>query len=130
MIRRLRDVTLAALSLQFALTFPVIGEPLGQTTFTSDEVSIWNNDNGEPGENREKVDMASVDKSRVNLVDWSEDYEMMLIDFGQGQVGWVKKADLVPPPSVCQGTVVARLQGEKADVVILGTRGLAEKACQ
>lgn len=121
---------LLVLSTSIVPVLSAAAEPLNGTEFAFEEIWFWHNAGGEPGEERERINVAALDKGRVTLVDWSDDYEMMLIDFGQGQGGWVKKADLIPPASTCQRSGATRATGGNTKTIVLASRGLAEKACE
>lgn len=107
-------------------------ERLGDTEFAFNRITVFLDDNGEPSDTRAKVKVDSLDRDKVMLQKWDNKLQMMLIDFGDGTLGWVKKSDLVPPPSVCQNpqtrTAAATL-GTNSKTQTLASRGLIEKAC-
>lgn len=110
--------------------------------FAFDQIWIWHDDQGVPGDDRERIDVSvsAVPREQIKLIKWNSDYEMMMIDFGpasgngKSRRGWVKKADLVPPASACggqpQSRVAERTKGSASNSVMLASRGLAEKACE
>lgn len=109
-------------------------EPLGAMDFAFDRITVYGDDHGQPGDTRTKLDVDSIDRGSATLRKWDEDTQMMLIDFGQGTVGWVKKADLVPPANVCNGktqvkTAMAAVGGNTNSKTLASRGLLSDKAC-
>lgn len=108
-------------------------EPLGDTDFAFDRITVFENVDDQPGDGRTKVDVGSITRTSVVLRKWDDETQMMLIDFGDGTVGWVKKSDLVPPANVCEGKpqvkTASAAVGGNTTTRTLASRGLIEKAC-
>lgn len=108
-------------------------EKLGQTDFAFDRITVFVDDNGQPGDKRRKVDVGSLDRANIMLLKWDESTKMMLVDFGDKTSGWVKKSDLVPPASACGGKsqfkTASAAVGGNTTTTTLASRGLIEKAC-
>lgn len=108
-------------------------EKLGETDFAFDRITAFVDDNGHPGNKRLKVDVSSLDRANIMLLKWDDGTKMMLVDFGDNTNGWVKKSDLVPPPSACQGKsqfkTASAAVGGNTTTTTLASRGLIEKAC-
>jgi hypothetical protein len=109
-------------------------EPLGAMEFSFDRITVYGDDGGEPGDKRTKLDVDSINRGNAMLQKWDNETQMMLIDFGQGTVGWVKKSDLVPPANVCKGKpqvkTASAAVGGNTTTRTLASRGLlSDKAC-
>lgn len=130
---RIGLVTLVVVSLNY-IGSVYAAEPLGQTNFAFDEIVVWKDKNGKPSKDRATVDLTTINRDDIELVEWMPKPPMMLVRFGAQLTAWVKKSDIIPPPSLCNGKVQvakgAATTGGNVNSVTLGSRGLAEKACQ
>lgn len=107
-------------------------ERLGDTEFAFNRITVFLDANGQPGDTRAKVKVDELDRDKVMLQKWNNKLQMMLIDFGNGTIAWVKKSDLVPPPSVCKNSqtrTAAATLGTNSKTQTLASRGLIEMAC-
>lgn len=110
-------------------------EPLTLLNFATESIRFYVNDNGKPGSTSKKLSRAVIVPEKGELLAWDETSKTMLINFGQGDTGWVKKADLVPKAEVCRGVDQSRpvprpSYTENSQNRRAVTRGLAEKACK
>ncbi|MFZ1430347.1 MAG: hypothetical protein WAS21_26680 [Geminicoccaceae bacterium] len=106
-------------------------EPLGKADFLFDQIRVYDDEFGQPGDRYRNLDVNSINRAKVMLLRWDDDTEMMLIDFGEGTVGWIQKSHLEVPAEACKG----RSQLRTTTVVFGGntdtrTIALIEKACR
>lgn len=106
-------------------------EPLGEADFLFDQIRVYNDESGQPGDRYSRLNINFIDRGKVMLLRWDDETQMMLIDFGEGTVGWVLKMELVVPAAACMGESQFRTTtvafGNNTDTQ---TIALIEKACR
>ncbi len=122
---------MVAIGIAGAMPAALADEALGDYDFARQTIPVYKNVKGSPSDTLlTKIDVRNLQRDKVYMKKWDPKSHMMLVDFGEGDVGWVAKRLFIPPITVCHvHTQSASAQGLAANDRTAGSRGLGEMLC-